>query len=584
MLIALLPLAAPATAAEPAAQWRVLLVYSYGREFSPFQGLAAVFREELGTRAARPVEFYEATLDLSRRNVADESDDATLTQYLRSRFTQKHPDLIVSFGGPATRFLLRNRAVLFPATPLVIGGVDTRMMGNVPPGPLDTVTAVRLDPQRLVDTILEVRPGTRQVMVVLGASPHEQRWLAAIREDVREFDGRLTFTYTNDLTLEQIRERAAAMPADSAILYGMLSVDAAGIPYEHDRALREVYAVARVPIFGLFASQFGRGIVGGPLFSTADLGRDVAASSLRILAGESPSSMPPRHINPIRQMFDWRELNRWGIPETSLPRGSVVEFRPTSLWEQHAALIIGAVAIFLLQAGLIIALTTQRARRRMAESEARNLNRQLLFAHEDEKRRLARDLHDDFSHRLARLSMDAARLERTSLAADVPGIAHGIRAELAQLSEDMHAISHSLHPSVLEDLGLVDALRTEGDLLSRTAEVDVVVEAEEIPRQLPIEVTLCAFRVAQEALRNIGRHAQAGAVSISVRTSDDKLTVSVSDDGVGFDAAQLHQTARLGHASMRERVRLLGGELTIRSVPGRGTTIETHLPLSFAGP
>jgi signal transduction histidine kinase len=580
-LLALLPLATPADeGTQDGDRCRVLLVYSFGREFAPFQGLAAEFREQLASRSARPIEFYEVTLDSSRRVVAEESNDTALTEYLRNRFARNHPDLVVTFGGPAARFLLRNRPLLFPATPLLIGGTDSRMLGEIPPGPLDAVISVRLDPRRVVEDLLQVRPATRHLMIVLGASAHERRWLNVFREELSGLDDRLSITFTTDLTLEQIRGRAAAMSSDGAILYGVVSVDAAGVPYEQDRALSKVVEVANVPVFGMFRSQLGLGIVGGPLFSSLDVGSEVAGSALRILSGVSPSSIQVPEINYTRLVYDWRALRRWGIPESSLPPGSVVEFRASSAWEQHADVIAGAVAIFLLQAGFIVALVVQRSRRRLAEGAARELNKRLISAHEDEKRRLARELHDDFSHRLARLSMDVATLERCGY---LPSFARGIRDQVVQLSDDMHAISHSLHPSVLEDLGLVDALRTEGDFLSRTAEVDVVVEADNVPRQLPAEIALCAFRVAQEAMRNIGRHARAGAVSISVRTQEDRLTVSIKDDGVGFDAAHRNGSTSVGHASMRERVRLMGGELEIRSAPGQGTTIETHLPLNFAG-
>jgi signal transduction histidine kinase len=589
-LLALLSLTAqaqPLTAqpqlpeADPG-QWRVLLVYSFGREFAPFVGLSAAFREQLATRSARPIEFYEVTLDGSRRVTVEETDDAALGQYLRGRFARDHPDLVVTFGGPAARFLLRNRSVLFPATPLLIGGTDVRMLGETPPGPLDAVIGVRLDPRRVVEALLAVRPNTRHLMVVLGASAHERRWLQVFQDDLAGLESRISFIWTNDLTLEQIGEVAGAMPADGAILYGMVSVDAAGMPYEQDRALRKVVDAATVPVFGMFRSQFGDGIVGGPLFSAADVGSEVAASALRILAGQAPSSTPMRAISSTRLLYDWRELKRWGIAEGSLPPGSQLEFRPTTLWEQHADVIVGAIVVFLLQAGFILALVAQRSRRRRAEGEARALNQRLLSAHEDEKRRLARELHDDFSHRLARLSIDAAQLERGTANTDVPQIANALRGELAQLSEDIHAVSHSLHPSVLEDLGLVDALRTEGNFLSRLAEVDVIVEADNVPRDLPADVALCAFRVAQEAMRNIGRHAKAGLVRVSLQTRDDRLCVSVSDDGVGFDVTRSSQSASVGHASMRERVLLLGGDLQIRSTPGEGTTIETLLPLNLA--
>jgi signal transduction histidine kinase len=288
---------------------------------------------------------------------------------------------------------------------------------------------------------------------------------------------------------------------------------------------------------------------------------------------------PRREIKPHATVFDWRELKRWNIPAALLPPGSTVLYRPATLWEQHAPIIAAGLIIIVVQAAFIIALIVQHARRREAEEEARGLNKRLLSANEDERRRMARDLHDDFSHRLARVSFDAAQLERVKSPLDIPRIAHDIRRELAQLSEDLHTVSHQLHPAVLEDLGLVEALRSEGDQVSRAAALSVVVDADDVPEHLPGEIALCAFRVAQEALRNVIRHARASAVNISVRTADGNLCLAVHDDGIGFDPAAQRRLASLGHASMRERVRLLGGELDIRSTPGFGTTIEIQLPL-----
>ena len=143
------------------------------------------------------------------------------------------------------------------------------------------------------------------------------------------------------------------------------------------------------------------------------------------------------------------------FPKSRLPPGAEVRFRPPTLWEEHRILILASAAIVLFQAVLISALVFQRARRRRAEREALGMSGRLLTAHEDERRRLARELHDDLTQRLARLAIDAGKLER-NMGAD--GTAAEMRKDLVRLSEDVHALSYRLHPSVLDDLGLVEAL------------------------------------------------------------------------------------------------------------------------------
>jgi signal transduction histidine kinase len=253
-------------------------------------------------------------------------------------------------------------------------------------------------------------------------------------------------------------------------------------------------------------------------------------------------------------IFDWRELEGWGIP----------------------AIVVG-VGVVLVQAGLIIALLFQRVLRRRAEKEAIDLTGRLLIAHEDERRYLAREMHDDLTQRLARLAIDAGRMEENGLAA--PEGMRLLREDLVRLSEDVHALSYRLHPSMLDDLGLVEALKAECDRVGQHGSPRVKMEAREVPEELAPETSLCLYRVAQEALSNAVRHARASAVSVLLSQNGKGLQLTVSDNGRGFDPAVAHGHASLGLASMRERVRLLRGELDIESTPGRGTSVVAWLPV-----
>jgi PAS domain S-box-containing protein len=211
-----------------------------------------------------------------------------------------------------------------------------------------------------------------------------------------------------------------------------------------------------------------------------------------------------------------------------------------------------------------------RAALEVSHREVQQLAGRLLTAHEDERRRLARELHDDLTQRLARLAIDAGRMEN---AAAAPEGMRLLREGLVRLSDDVHALSYRLHPSVLDDLGLVEALKAECDRVARRGELRVDVEASAVPGTLPAEASLCLFRVAQEALSNAVRHAQASAVTVRLARSGKGLQLAVSDNGRGFDKDRPRDRASLGVASMRERVRLLQGELDIESTPGRGTTV-----------
>jgi signal transduction histidine kinase len=224
----------------------------------------------------------------------------------------------------------------------------------------------------------------------------------------------------------------------------------------------------------------------------------------------------------------------------------------------------------------------QRGRARRAEREARDLGGQLITAHEDERRRIARELHDDVTQRLARLSIDAALIGRQPTAQSEHEVARALREELVRLSDDVHALSHQLHPAVLEDLGLVEALRAEGDRLVRFESIACKVETQGVPPNLRKEVALCLFRVAQEAMRNVARHARASAVDIAVAPQGDGLELTVADNGRGFEPGRGSGRPSLGLASMRERVRLLRGTLEVDSGPGRGTKVHAWVPLRDA--
>ena len=218
--------------------------------------------------------------------------------------------------------------------------------------------------------------------------------------------------------------------------------------------------------------------------------------------------------------------------------------------------------------------------RKAAERTAREFGGRLIKAQEEDRSRLARELHDDITQRLARLAIDAGRAEGDSRKMGRGEIWQDVREGLVRLSEDVHSLSYKLHPSLLRDLGLAAALQAECERFSRQEPVAVEASLAEIPEGIPPETGLCLFRVAQEALRNVARHSRAPTVKIWLRPLDGGLQLAVTDTGSGFDPRLQRQRPSLGLASMRERVRLIDGELDVESAPGRGTSIVAWVPLT----
>ena len=558
---------------------RVLLLHSYGHDFAPFTDFAATFRPELVRRLGQPVDLYEVPLLAARSSTSPE--DRLFVDYVLELFSQRQPDLVVTIGGPALHLAQRQRQRLFPRAPMLLAAADQRLVQDAALTANDTVVGIKNDFPGLIENILQVLPETDQVAVVIGASPLEKFWSEELRREFQPFVHRINFVWFDQHSFEEVKQLTASLPPRSAILYVLMLVDAAGVPYGLENALRGIHAVANAPIFGIFSAQLGQGIVGGHLISSQELGRNAADVAVRILRGEEPGAIRTPPLTSGKPVYDARELRRWGISEARLPAGSIVQFRDPTVLQQYGSYIAAGLAVFVLQAALIAMLFWQRARRHRAEHAAVSLSGRLLTVHENERRRLARELHDDVTQRLAALAIEAARSDSGIRPPTGGGTTYSIRDGLMKLSEDVHALSYRLHPSVIEDLGLVEALRAECDRVARAGSVCVDVSAREVPPKLPQDTALCLFRIAQEALRNVVRHAGASAVEVSIAPMDGGLQLAVSDNGAGFDAARETGRHSLGHASMRERVHLLGGEVDIESTPGHGTTVIAWVPLQI---
>ncbi len=225
-----------------------------------------------------------------------------------------------------------------------------------------------------------------------------------------------------------------------------------------------------------------------------------------------------------------------------------------------------------------LALRDSESALRSSDHEVQSLAGRLIAAQEEERARIARELHDDLSQQLALLSMDIDQLVRCTGTAD--GVIYHARAaaiRAGEIATDVHNLSHELHPVRLEMLGLGLALRDLCREMSAGHDLHIGFEHEQIPRSIPPDVALCLFRIAQEALRNIVKHSGAREAQVRVWRADGMLALHIADWGRGFSHEQ-HGSVGLGLVSMRERARLVGGQIAVQSNAGKGTRIDVRVP------
>ena len=374
---------------------QVLVLQSFNRGNVVVDSFTGHFRVELDKRAGAPMNVVEVVVGPTGFVGAPERE---AIDYIRSIFADRpKPDLVMAVAGPATVFARRYRQQLFPDTPLLFAAVDQRFLRDAPLGENEAAVTVINNPSLLIEEILQLLPETRQVFVVTGSGLLSKFWRRELDEEFRRFHDRLTFVWSEELSLPEILRRCASLPRHSAIFYLTFGTDAQGGAYADERVLDDIHATANAPLFGVQSWYIGSGVVGGTLMSIDTLARNTADVTIRLLNGAPPESINVPPQRPGQPLFDWRELQRWGIAESRLPAGSVVSYRSPSLWSEYKFTVLGAMGALVIQALLIIGLLYQRRARQRAELDSR---RNLALAADVSRRQTMSVLTSSIAHEL----------------------------------------------------------------------------------------------------------------------------------------------------------------------------------------
>jgi PAS domain S-box-containing protein len=655
-------------------------------------------------RVSGPVNFYVEYMEATQAE--DKDYQRNLTDSLRDNYRGRKLDLVMLSGYQTLDLVVRHRSELFPGVPIDYFSVESRKIaGRTWPG-ITGVTETQ-NVKAVVDLALRLDPDTEDIAIFTGKSVEETFWLGQLHSELLHRQNKVKEIDLVDLPTDQILRRVDQLPPKTIVFFELVPLGsiqpAIGV---HD-VLAQIGQ--RLPTYCIFPYQcVGHGAVAGIESSGRDEVITLAATlAARILSGEKVDNIPVVHPSGIQTLADWRQLHRWHIPESALPKDTRFYNREPTLWERDRKYFIPALVLIVAQALLIIALLWQRARKRKAEAVVRESEKrfrvmadtapslvwmcnaqgkitylnesriafigshpnadngdtwtecihpddlknvldtvsqalktqqrfsmeyrlrrsdgiyrwiidvaaprvngdgsfagfigsgtdttdqklaqqalekvsgQLIEAQEKERTRIARDLHDDICQRLALLSMEIEQANRASKGSPAANSnLEEIRKHCSEIAGDVQSLSHQLHSSKLEYLGVAAALRGFCKEFSKQHGVSVEFTERDVPRDLPKDISLCLFRVGQEALHNAVKYSGTNQFTVRVLGMADCVQLIVSDAGVGFDVEAVKRNRGIGLVSMQERVHLVHGTLSIESQPGKGTKVVAVVPVT----
>ncbi len=344
---------------------RVLLLYPMGPS-SPTISLIDREVRELLEESPYQIEFYTEYMDTNL--FPDKAAQQEIRQWYIQKYRNRRPDVVVAVATGPIQFMLDAHAKFFPHSPIVFccareDQVDTPKIDSQFTGVWMT-----LDPAKSVEAALQMRPGTRHVVVVGGAAVSDQSLENLVRESLRSYESRFDVTYLTDLAMPVLLERLKRLPEHTIVLYTNIQQDATGTHFlSATQALPMVTNAANAPVFVMADTLLEQAAVGGYVTSFAAQSKVLAEMVIKLMKGARPQAIPIARDASV-YIFDWRALQRWKIKERDLPPGAIVLNRQPTVWEAYARYIIAGSSLCFVEMMFIVALLWQRAKRRRIQS------------------------------------------------------------------------------------------------------------------------------------------------------------------------------------------------------------------------
>ena len=603
--ITLMGLLCPAVCFAADSLPRSVLVIDQSAPNTPWSiAFGGAFRSVLTDGSTAPIATYSEMLDFGRFNGPQYEEHLRI--YLREKYRDKSIDVIVVYGSAALEFLLPLRAEMWATVPVVfvVAGESSVARLNLPPE--ITGTILQLTFRNVVRAARTLVPNLKQIALV-GDPLERQPFFRYYVQELPQFAGELKFIDLSGLPMADVRQRVATLPDDAAILFSSIYVDGAGVNYVPREALGLVAEVANRPIVSETGTYIGYGSVGGFVVLPEPIGQEIARITLRILDGEMASNIPITLGDFTRPVFDWRQLQRFGISEAQLPPGSEIRFRPVTMWEQYRWQMTSIFAALLVQAAMISWLLLERRRRHFAELESRSRLREVI--HLDRVAAVG-VMSASIAHELNQpLGAILANAETAELLLGTTPVDHDqLKAILADIRQsDQHAADIIAHlrgllkkqsESELQGFDLNDAIQDALHTLEPEARRrGVLVSVYEAQGALPVRadqvhLEQVIFNLATNAMDAM-QDCTPGTRKMTLTSAfvgESEVEVSVSDSGTGIPNDKLkgvfetfyttkQQGTGLGLSIVRTILETYGGKIWAENRRGGGAVFRFTLPL-----
>ena len=363
---------------ESNAPRRVLILHSFNYTFPATAVISEAVRKRLLERFPQSLEIEADFLDLARR--PDATHALRMANFVREKYANVHFDLVLVIGFTGIPFILQYRDLVGPGVPVVFSDVTRATYETMRLPPDVTGVISELYPEKTLELAERLQPSARRLVVISGSDNLDRRWRETARKAIEAHHPKFETEYWSDLTYDALLADVARLPSDTIVLFLTFFADSEGkrlIPRDVAAAVAKASAA---PVYGLFETYLGGGIVGGYTYTFESLGTATADMALEILSGTDVTTLPPRANPRLDFRVDARAMDRWDLKQGNLPQGSIVRFKEPNLWDQNRNFVLATLFVVGLQSLFVAALLFQRRRRRQAEISLRDSEERMTFA------------------------------------------------------------------------------------------------------------------------------------------------------------------------------------------------------------